>query len=660
MENSIERDNHLPVKQGLYDPVFEHDACGVGFVCDIKGKRSNDIVRQGLEVLRRLSHRGATGADPKTGDGAGILIQMPHEFLIQVCAVEKIDLPEQGFYGSGLVFLPTDAKERKFCKDVFLKIIEQQGQLSLGWRKVPVDNSDIGKAAKDTEPVIEQIFIARGTGIVKEELDFERKLYIIRKKIENEIRNSGLKQKSFFYITNMSCRTLSYKGLLMPEQLNGFFLDLKDERLKSSLSLVHSRYSTNTFPTWDLSQPFRFLAHNGEINTLRGNINWMRAREGLLRNPLFGKEIKDLFPVIVPGGSDSAALDNVFELLVLGGRPIEHVMSMLIPSAWQQNKLLDNKLRDFYKYHACLTEPWDGPAAVAFTDGKRIGAVLDRNGLRPARYLVTKNNLCVMASEVGVLDIKPEEILISGRLEPGKMFFIDTELGQIVNDKEIKDKLSSHNPYGTWIRNNMLEFDQLPFKNAKESLPKDILAQMKAFGYTREDLKTIIKPMAETAQEPIGAMGNDAAHAVLSNKPQLLYNYFKQLFAQVTNPPIDPIREELVMSLETFLGPEKNIFQESPKHCHKLRLDKPILTNNDLERLKAINTSGFKTKKIPVLFRAGDSKDFSQTLGRICHDASAAIKQGYTFVLLTDRGINKYYAALPMLLAVSYSFRLLF
>ncbi|TBR15078.1 glutamate synthase subunit alpha, partial [bacterium] len=414
MENNIEKNNRLPGRQGLYDPAFEHDACGVGFVCDIKGRRSNTVVRQGLEVLRRLSHRGATGADPKTGDGAGILIQMPHEFLIQACAAENIDLPEQGFYGSGLVFLPTDAKERKFCKDVFLKVVGQEGQVPLGWRKVPVDNSDIGKAAKDTEPVIEQVFIARGTGTVKEELDFERKLYIIRKKIENEIRNSGLKQKSFFYITNMSCRTLSYKGLLMPEQLNGFFLDLKDESLKSSLSLVHSRYSTNTFPTWDLSQPFRFLAHNGEINTLRGNINWMRAREGLLRNPLFGKEIKDLFPVIVPGGSDSAALDNVFELLVLGGRPIEHVMSMLIPSAWQQNKLLDNKLRDFYKYHACLTEPWDGPAAVAFTDGKRIGAVLDRNGLRPARYLVTKNNLCVMASEVGVLDIKPEEILVSG------------------------------------------------------------------------------------------------------------------------------------------------------------------------------------------------------------------------------------------------------
>ena len=418
--------NHLPLEQGLYDPRFEHDSCGVGFVCNAKGKKSNEIVKQGLEVLNRLSHRGATGADPKTGDGAGILIQMPHEFFVKICQKEKISLPDCGEYGTGLIFLPRDKKEKEFCKGLFKKIIENEGQVLLGWRSVPVDSSTIGKTAKETEPVIEQVFIAKSKSI-KEQLEFERKLYIIRKKIENVIRSQKtLKQQSFFYVTNLSCRTFSYKGLLMPYQVESFFLDLKDKNLKSALCLVHSRYSTNTFPTWDLAQPFRFLAHNGEINTLRGNMNWMRAREGLLKSKLFGNAIKEILPTIVPGGSDSATLDNVFELLVLSGRPLAHVMMMLIPVAWQQDNLLDQKQKDFYKYHACFMEPWDGPAAIAFTDGTRIGAVLDRNGLRPARYIVTKDDLVIMASEVGVLDVKPEDILISGRLEPGKIFFINT------------------------------------------------------------------------------------------------------------------------------------------------------------------------------------------------------------------------------------------
>jgi len=617
---------------GLYDPRFEHDSCGVGFVCNIKGNKSNEIIRQGLEVLGRLAHRGATGADPKTGDGAGILIQMPHEFLRTACEKVKITLPEPGNYGAGLVFLPQNTKERAFCKKTFEKIIKEEGQSVLGWRVVPVDNSDIGKTAQDTEPVIEQIFVGRnyrdtllnsglsskhGIKLCVPELAFERKLYIIRKLVENEIRLSKIKQKSFFCITNLSCRTLSYKGLLMPHQVGNFFLDLKNVALKSCLCLVHSRYSTNTFPTWDLAQPFRFLAHNGEINTLRGNINWMKAREGLLKSELFGKDLKRIYPVIVSGGSDSAMLDNVFELLMLAGRSLPQAMMMLIPSAWEQNKLLDEKVAAFYKYHACFMEPWDGPAAIAFTDGTRIGAVLDRNGLRPARYIVTKKDFVVMASEVGVLDIPAQDIALSGRLEPGKIFFIDTQAGAIIQDTNIKEEMSRRRPYSDWLAKNVVELDKLE-KRAAKKVPFDTFAQMQAFGYTKEDLKFLIKPMVETAQEPVGSMGNDIPHAVLSSKPQLLYAYFKQLFAQVTNPAIDPIREELVMSLETYLGPSRNIFEETPGHCHKLLARRPILSNEELETIKAIKKGGFKTKTISLLFRVSLKDVFASTLDQIC------------------------------------------
>ncbi|MDP3731732.1 MAG: glutamate synthase subunit alpha, partial [Candidatus Omnitrophota bacterium] len=478
-------------KYGLYDSRYEHDSCGVGFVCSIKGEKSNEIIWQGLEILKRLAHRGATGADPKTGDGAGILIQIPHDFFVKLFEKGEISLPRLGEYGTGLVFLPPQGKERKFCKDVFSRVIAEEGQILLGWRRVPVDDSDIGVTARETEPVIEQVFIGkkvrrkigkigkigtatifpRNTAFVEkngscpyfaDELNFERKLYVIRKRIENIIRPSGLKEKSFFCITNLSSRTISYKGLLIPGQLENFFIDLKDESMKSALCLVHSRYSTNTFPTWDLAQPFRFLAHNGEINTLRGNINWMKAREGLLKSKLFGKALKEIFPVIVPGGSDSATIDNVFELLVLAGRSLPHAMTMLIPAAWEQNSFLSDKLKGFYKYHTCLTEPWDGPAAIAFTDGTRIGAILDRNGLRPCRYIITKKDLVVMASEVGVLDIEPSDILLSGTLEPGKIFFIDTELGRIIDDAELKENLSEKQPYNLWVKENILELDRLP------------------------------------------------------------------------------------------------------------------------------------------------------------------------------------------------------
>ncbi len=644
--------NGFPDKQGLYDPAFEKDSCGVGFVCDIKGRKSHDIVLKGLEVLKRLSHRGATGADPKTGDGAGILIQMPHDFFSRVAGKLKINLPPEGQYASGLIFLPKDKKDRTSCKDVFLKTIKANRQVLLGWRSVPLDDSDIGKSARAKEPVIEQIFIKKNES-VEERSEFERKLYVIRRQAERKIGLSSIKQKSFFYVNSLSSRTFIYKGLLMPYQMGEFFPDLKDEDMKSAISLVHSRYSTNTFPTWDLAQPFRFMAHNGEINTLRGNLNWMKARESLLASKLFGKDIEKIKPILKPGLSDSATIDSAFELLVLGGRPIYHAMMMLIPGAWEHNSLMDPSLRDFYKYHACFMEPWDGPAAIAFTDGTNIGAVLDRNGLRPARYIVTKDQKIIMASEAGVLDIDPSGISVSGRLEPGKIFYVDTQAGKIVSDKEIKKKTSDTKPYGKWLKDNMVELDRLPELPRKPRREKeDTITRMKAFGYTREDLKVIIKPMAEEGKEPTGSMGNDSPLAILSKKSQLFYNYFKQLFAQVTNPAIDPIREECVMSLESFIGPQRNILSESPEHCHKLRVKEPILTDDDLEKIRNIKQKGFRTKTISILFNTEDKKDFRGTLERICEEALEAIKKKYSFIILSDRGISDKYAALPAVLAV--------
>ena len=645
----------LPEKQGLYDPQFEHDSCGVGFVCNIKGEKSHDMVEKGLKVLRRLSHRGAVGADPKTGDGAGILIQLPHNFFVKKCSEIGISLPPLDSYGTGLVFLPTNEKERNFCIRIFEKITKEEGARLLGWRKVPLDDSIIGATARETEPVIRQIFIGKDKNI-DDQLGFERKLYIIRKRVENTVRGSRLKQKPFFYITNLSSRTISYKGLLMPEQLDNYFLDLKDESVESAICLVHSRYSTNTFPTWDLAQPFRFLAHNGEINTLRGNINWMKAREDLLKSKLFGRDIEKIKPVIVGGGSDSATIDNVFELLVLAGRSLPEAMMLLIPEAWEQNNLIDEQLKDFYQYHACLMEPWDGPAAIAFTDGAQVGAVLDRNGLRPARYIVTKDGFVVMASEVGVLDIKAQDIKISGRLEPGRIFLIDTEEKRIVDDAGIKKTLSKCRPYGTWLKRHMVKLYNLPASSYPKKIQGDISVLLKAFGYTREDLKFIIQPMAENGSEPIGSMGNDTPLAVLSKRPQLLYNYFKQLFAQVTNPAIDPIREELVMSLYSYIGPQKNILEETPEHCHKLLVEEPVITDEELEKIRDISINGLKTKTISILFSASGGeeekgKKLTGMLNRICHEAESAIKDGYSFIILSDRGADKRHAALPALLA---------
>lgn len=624
--------DHLPPKRGLYDPACEHDSCGVGFVVDIKGKRSNEIVRQGLAVLESLAHRGAVGADPDTGDGAGILIQIPHEFY-----AAQIKLPPVGAYGTGLIFLPTDEQERGFCKELLARVVAEEGQEVIGWREVPVDNSVIGKSARESEPKIEQIFIATGKK-VNSQLELEKRLYVIRKRVENSVRVSELKQKTSFYITNLSSRTVAYKGLLMPHQVARFFLDLQEPALRSALALVHSRYSTNTFPTWNLAQPFRFIAHNGEINTLRGNINWMRAREGGLK------------PIIVPGGSDSAALDNVFELLVLEGRSLPHAMMMLIPPAWERDGGMDKQARDFYRYHACFMEPWDGPAAIAFTDGVSVGAVLDRNGLRPARYLVTKGGLVVMASEVGVLPIEPGEIALSGRLEPGKIFYIDTAKGRIVQDAEVKAEICGRQPYGDWLNDQMTELADLPRGSEAEKPSQEILTTLNAFGYSREDLKIILKPMAENGAEPIGSMGNDTPHAVLSQRPQLLFNYFKQLFAQVTNPPVDPIREELVMSLESYVGPQRDFLAETPEHCRKLRVKTPILTNSELEQVRSIRENSFRARTISLLFHL--EPDFLLALDRVCAEAVAAIEEGYTFIILSDRGVDAKHAALPALLAV--------
>lgn len=641
---------HKPVRQGLYDPSFEHENCGVGFICHIKGVKSHTIIEKGITVLQRLAHRGAVGADPKTGDGAGILIQIPHKFLLKECARIHINLPRLGRYGTGLIFLPSNKKEAEYCMSLLEKITAENGQRFLGWRDVPCDDTIIGQTAQKTKPTIRQAFIESHEDI-KNQLDFEKKLYLIRKQTENSLFKLNLKQQSFFYITNLSSRTFAYKGLLMTEQLEGFFPDLKDPDMESALCLVHSRYSTNTFPTWDLAQPFRFLAHNGEINTLRGNLNWMKARESLIAHNFFKEDIEKLKPIITPGGSDSAAIDNVFELLTLSGRSLAHTMMMLIPAAWNNNAFIQQKTIDFYRYHSCIMEPWDGPAAIAFTDGTSIGAVLDRNGLRPARYLITKDDIVIMASEAGVLDTAPEKIKLSGRLEPGKMFFINTQKGEIIEDAEIKKTISTQQPYGTWLKDNSLDINELSLRHHKKTKKDFSLSLIKSFGYTREELKFIIKPMAQTGTEPIGSMGNDTPHAVLSQEPKLIYDYFKQLFAQVTNPAIDPIREELVMSLENYIGSQKNILDETPQHCHMLRIKNPILSNEELEKIRNINKKGFKSKTISLLFDASDKQDFLKGLQRICQETHSAINEGYSFIILCDRGTDAQHAAFPALIA---------
>jgi glutamate synthase (NADPH) large chain len=645
----------IPKAQGLYDPAFEHDACGVGFVVDIKGKKSHGIVRKGLEVLDNLIHRGACGCDPRTGDGAGILMQIPHEFFRRETEKLGFELPSSGEYAVGSVFLPVGLDRRNACEEIFERIIHEEGQHLLGWRTVPIDDTQCGYIAHQGLPSIRQIFIRRANGIEDEEA-FERKLYVIRKRVTNEGRKIGLAEGELFYICSLSAATVVYKGQLITNQIPLFYPDLTDTSMETALALVHQRFSTNTFPSWDRAHPYRFLAHNGEINTLRGNINWMHAREKQFVSDLFGDDIHKILPIVEPYGSDSATFDNCLELLVRTGRSLPHAVMMMIPEAWQNDSLMSDGKKAFYQFHSCMMEPWDGPASIAFTDGRRIGAVLDRNGLRPSRYTVTKDGLVVMASETGVLDIPPGQVVYNGRLQPGRMFFVDTVEGRIVQDEEIKEGMAARQPYRQWLKDNLVELDALPTPPsapAADLEPFDLLKQQQAFGYTLEELKMLLAPMAANGQEAVGSMGTDTPLAVLSDKSPLLFNYFKQLFAQVTNPPVDPIREEMVMSAETTIGSEQNLFDESPIHCRQLRLKQPILTNLNLERVKRLSQPGLRTITLSTLYRAADEeRGLRQALDNLCASASKAIQDGITLIVLSDRGVNSEWAPIPSLLAV--------
>ncbi|PVV27693.1 MAG: glutamate synthase subunit alpha, partial [gamma proteobacterium symbiont of Ctena orbiculata] len=586
----------LPPKQGLYDPANEHDACGVGFVANIKGVKSHDTVCQGLEILDRLTHRGAVGADPKAGDGAGILLQIPDAFFR---GVVDFELPVEGDYAIGMVFLPQNSASRAECEETIESLIAGEGQKLIGWRDVPVTNSGLGESVIPTEPQVRQVFVARGDNC-KDQDAFERKLFVIRKQIENRISKAELEGGSDFYFTSFSSRTLVYKGMLLANQVGEYYLDLQDERMQSALALVHQRFSTNTFPTWDLAHPFRMIAHNGEINTLRGNVNWMRARKNSMASEVLGEDLEKIWPLIPEGQSDSACFDNALELLVAGGYSLAHAMMMLIPEAWGGNKLMDDQRRAFYEFHAALMEPWDGPAAVAFTDGRQIGATLDRNGLRPARYLITDDDLVVMASEMGVLDIPEEKIVKKWRLQPGKMFLIDLDQGRIIDDAEIKAELAVAKPYQDWLDQTQIHLDSLPSDVAPMAPDDDnLLDAQQAFGYSQEDIKFLLTPMVLTGQEATGSMGADNPPSVLSLRAKHLSTYFKQNFAQVTNPPIDPIREELVMSLVSLIGPRPNLLNMADAGDHmRLEVSQPVLTNEDLERIRHIedNTGGaFRT-----------------------------------------------------------------
>ncbi|MGH7780967.1 MAG: glutamate synthase large subunit [Candidatus Binataceae bacterium] len=647
----------LPKREGLYDPAHEHDACGVGFVVNIKGERSHDIVAKALQVLDNLTHRGGCGCDPNSGDGAGILVQIPHEFLKREANKCGFDLPAPGRYGVGQVFLPLDANKRAACEAAFEKIVREEGQRILGWRTVPVAPSACGDIARRGLPEVRQVFLGPGAGAADQEA-LERKLYVIRKRAFRAAAVLHLADEELFYFCSLSTLTIVYKGQLISHQIPKFYPELLDPGFVSALAMVHQRFSTNTFPSWDRAHPFRFLSHNGEINTLRGNENWMHARQMMFSSPLFGADIAKLPPIVEPTQTDSAKFDNVLELLVRTGRPIAHAVMMMIPEAWQNDAQMSASKRAFYEFHASMMEPWDGPASIAFTDGIRIGAVLDRNGLRPSRYLVTKDGLVVMASETGVLDIPPEQVARKGRLQPGRMFLVDTALGRIVQDQEIKEGFSARRPYRNWLDENLIKLEELPAPPTAPAVAgfegMDLLRQQQAFGYTAEDLKLILAPMVVNAQEPVGSMGTDTPLAVLSDKAPPLFNYFKQLFAQVTNPPIDPIREELVTSAETTIGSEQNLFEESPAHCRQLRLKTPIITNEELEQIKRLAEPGLRAITLPTLFRVGDGEaGMRAALDDLCAKASRAIAHGFTIIVLSDRGVNSEFAAIPSLLATA-------
>ncbi|MBL8415118.1 MAG: glutamate synthase subunit alpha, partial [Propionivibrio sp.] len=650
-------DSAVPERQGLYDPANEHDACGVGFVAHIKGRKSHSIVQQGLQILKNLDHRGAVGADPLMGDGAGILIQIPDDYLREEMAKQGVILPRVGDYGIGMVFLPQEAASRLACQEEIERAVRSEKQVVLGWRDVPVDHTmPMSPAVREREPIIRQIFIGRGTSVMVTDA-LERKLYVIRRRAANAIRGLGLKHGKEFYQPSMSARTIVYKGLLLADQVGEYYLDLKNPRCVSALALVHQRFSTNTFPTWPLAHPFRMIAHNGEINTLRGNYNWMRAREKSTSSPLLGADLDKIWPLIYPNQSDSASFDNALELLVMGGYSLAHAMMLLIPEAWESHTLMDGKRRAFYEYHAAMMEPWDGPAAVAFTDGRQIGATLDRNGLRPARYLVTSDDRIVMASEMGVLKIPEEQIVTKWRLQPGKMLLVDLEQGRLIPDDEIKAELAKSHPYSDWLHRTQIVLEELPAstnKSVRSNLP--LLDRQQAFGYSQEDIAILMTPMASTGEEATGSMGNDTPISALSDRPKQLFTYFKQNFAQVTNPPIDPIREELVMSLVSIIGPRPNLFDlQGMASTKRLEVRQPILTDADLEKIRSISEVGdghFKSRTLDTTFHAGfGAAGMEQVLDELCGRAEGAVREGVNIIILSDRMTGTDRIPIPSLLA---------
>ena len=640
----------LPKKQGLYSPEFEHDNCGAGFICSLKGEKTNNIIPKALNILTCLEHRGAVSSDGKTGDGAGILIEIPHDYFVKEC---DFKLPKPYDYAVGMVFLPQKINQLNYCVDVFEKEIQKQGLNILGWRNVPINSKVVGSIAAKTQPVVKQVFIEKDNTL--SESDFNTKLYISRKIAENEIYNSPISQKNYFYFSSLHNRTLIYKGLLIPEDIDRFYLDLKDPDLVTRLALVHQRFSTNTFPTWDLAQPFRYMCHNGEINTIKGNVTRMNAREELMKNDFIGKDLEKIFPTILKGKSDSAQMDMVVELLLTTGRSLPEVMMMMVPEAWEKHKSMSDDKKAFYEFNSSIMEPWDGPASIPFTDGKYIGALLDRNGLRPSRYTVTKDGYVVMSSETGVVEIKPENIESHGRLEPGKMFLVDMNEGRIIEDEEIKNSIVSKHPYRKWVNDNVLPLKDVPYTGNKTPNEKlDFETRLRIFGYTQEDLKTLILPMCTSGKEAIGSMGTDTPLAVLSTKPQLLFNYFKQLFAQVTNPPLDGIREEIVTDTGLGIGSDFNIFDIVPDHCKKLKINNPIISNEDLDKIKFIKNKNFKTASVSALYDVIKGHNgIEEALDKMVKDVNSYVDQGYNIIIISDRGVSKDKGAIPILLACS-------
>ncbi|MBA3541410.1 MAG: glutamate synthase subunit alpha, partial [Deltaproteobacteria bacterium] len=632
------------------------DACGVGFVAHIKGEKSRAIVDQGLEILRRLSHRAASGADPETGDGAGIMIQLPERFLRAEAARLGLDLAINRRFAIGSVFLPVDPVERAACEKIVEDVIHAEGQRVVGWRDVPVDLAHVGRVAREVMPVFRQIYV-RMRRVPPSA--WERTLYVIRKLAENQIRAATCDPKGYFHVASLSTETMVYKGLLLPTQLPLFYRDLREAEVVSAIAVVHSRFSTNTFPTWDLAQPFRYIAHNGEINTLRGNGNWMQARRSQLQSAKFHGGLDRLFPIIVPGKSDSAQFDNMVELLTLGGRTLPHAMMMMIPEAWEHGASgMDDERTSFYRYAAQLVEPWDGPAAIVFSDGQLVGATLDRNGLRPARWTITTDDRVILASETGVIDVPPDRIRQKGRLTPGMMFVVDTAEGRIVDDAELKRDVAGRFPYRKWLDKNVFDMSELPELGSAEAIPaiqhEQLLRLQRSFGYTDEDLELIIEPMAQGGKEPMGSMGTDTPLAVLSERAPNLWAYFHQLFAQVTNPPIDPIREALVMSLETTMGPDGNTFDETPEQCHQLRVRGPVIDNRDLAKIRKLSEGVFDPATLSTLWPVGDgAAGLATAVERLCKAAVAAIDDGHNVLILSDRGVDAKRAAIPALLALS-------